>query len=375
MNTTFKILFRSFVQSFYKENASFFVFLFTMMFYIVVQLNGAGLFAYHYSLATGTLKNNSILLIVFFAWFLYARKYVAFVSTTIYKQEYSFLHIFNCLGKAKRFRLFLFIEIWLLLPILLYAIFMIIVGLHQHLYFPVLSVILFLLLLCIVPAAWHVYLLNDPYKRSLLRQKNGIRLPKLLSPYPIILLRFVVNKQKIMWAGIKLFTCAVLYKLAQNNAEAGGFDNRFTFIFFNFGILANGIIVYRIREFEETCLSFYRGAPVSLLKRFTQYALLCLVLLIPEFITAGMLTPVYLHYDDAIRFVLCGYSLLLLINSITFLKHFSMQEYLKILLLIFCVQYLFLLTIGLTVLYLLFFILAGILFSKGYYKFEQGIKK
>ncbi|MEO8771197.1 MAG: hypothetical protein ABI402_13970 [Ferruginibacter sp.] len=375
MNSPFKILFRSFVQSFYKENAGFFVFLFTMMFYIVVQLNGAGLFAYHYSLASGTLKNNSFLLIVFFGWLLYARKYVAFVSNTIYKQEYSFLYIFNCLGKAKRLRLFVFIELLLLLPILLYGVFMILVGLQQHLYFPLLSVMLFLMSLCIVPAAWHVYLLNDPSKRSLLQWKNGIMLPRLLSPYPIILLRFVANKQRIMWAGVKLFTCGVLYKLAQNNVEAGGFDNRFTFIFFNFGILANGIIMYRIREFEETSLSFYRGVPVSLIKRFIQYALTCLVLLLPEFITAGMLVPVYLHYEDAIRFILCGYSLLLLMNSITFLKNFSMQEYLKILLLIFCVQYLFLLTIGLTVLYLLFFILAGILFSKGYYKFEQVIKK
>jgi hypothetical protein len=224
------------------------------------------------------------------------------------------------------------------------------------------------------PAAWHVYLLNDPYKASLLQGKMLLKWPAFLSAYHIILLRFVANKQKIVWLGIKVFTCFVLYKLAQNN-YSNGFDDRFTFIFFNFGILANGVVVYRIRAFEENFLSFYRGLPVSLLKRYIQYSLLYFILLIPEFITAGMLAPVHLHYDDAIRYTLCGYSLLLLMNSITFLKNFSMQEYLKILLLVFCVQYVFLLTIGLTVLYLCYFVLGAVLFSRGYYGFESKIKK
>lgn len=370
MNYPFKILFRSLVKPFYKENIGVFIFLFIVMFCIISKVDGAGVFEYHYSLITGMLQNSKFLLFVFFAWALYARKYVAFVSGTLHKPEYAFIHIFNCLGKARQFRLFVIVEMLLLMPVLLYAIFIIIIGYQQHFYLPLLLVLGYLLLLCIAPAVWHAYLLNNLYKTEMLSWQNLKGSWKIPSSYPIVLIRFIALRQKMIWVGIKCFTCGVLYLITRNNTSVD-YDTSFPFLFFNFGILANGIMVYRIREFEETYLSFYRGVPLSLPKRFLQYLFIYFILLIPEFIVTGMLTPAHLQYGDAIRFSLCGYSLLLLMNSITFLQNFSTKEYLKMLLLIFCTQYIFLITVGLTALYLLFFSLAITLFLIGYYRFDR----
>jgi hypothetical protein len=189
------------------------------------------------------------------------------------------------------------------------------------------------------------------------------------SAYPVILLRFVGNKQSIIWVGIKIFTCGVLYLIARNNTLNSS-DLRLLFLFFSAGILANGILVNRVRQFEGMYLSFYMGLPISLLKRLLQYSIVYFVLLFPEFGTVLILAPLHLSYNDALQFSLCGYSLLLLMNSITFLQHFSTKEYLPILLLILCVQYIFLMTAGLFFLILIFLGFAVMLFLIGYYKRE-----
>lgn len=372
MGFSYKILFRTLVKPFYAENKGVLVFIFTMMFFIVSEQSGAGLYEYHYSLVTGMLSNYIFLLFVLFVWLLYARKCVAFVSNKLDMPEYNFLHILNSLSKAKRIRLFFLVEIWLMMPIIIYSIFITFNGLQQHFYIPLLITIIFLALLCLAPAIWYTFLLNNPQKFQLFSNQNKASLSLLIPTYQVILLRFISNKQKIIWIGIKVFTCGILYLVARNNTSTE-YDAPFAFMFFNFGILANGVIIYRIREFEESYLSSYRGLPITLLKRFLEYSLFYFLLLIPEFFTGIILTPNHLHYIDAINFSLCGYSLLLLMNSITFLQNFSMKDYLKILLLIFCVEFIFLMAFGLTVLYCFFLIFAFALFFKAYYRFEQSV--
>ncbi|PSL50290.1 hypothetical protein CLV51_1011634 [Chitinophaga niastensis] len=369
MNYPARILFQSLIKSFYRENAGAILFFITMLFLIVAPTHGAGLIAYHHSLIIGLLQSNTFLLLVFFVWLLYTRKCVAFVADVLGKPEYTFIHIFNYLGKAKRFRLFFFVEVCLLMPVLLYAALIIIVGWQQHFYFAAMLVLGYTLLLCTASTVRHVYLLNNLERKTQLSSKKAKWISKLLSVYPVILIQSVANNQKFLWLGIKVFTCGILYGIAQNNTIAQ-YDAGSVFWFFNFGIIANGVLVFRTREFEETYLAFYRGAPVSLLKRFLGYSLVCFMLLFPEFITIGMLVPVHLHYSDAISFALGSYSLVLLMNSITFLHRFSMKTYLKIVLLITCIQFIFLVFAALTALYLLFFILAVICFMVGYYKFE-----
>lgn len=371
MNNPAKILLQSFVKPFYRENAGTFVFVFTMMFCIVSKVDGAGLYEYHYSLATGMLKSNIFLLLVFFAWFLYARKYVAFVSDILLSPQYVFLQLFNQLSKSRRFQLFFIIETALLMPVLFYAVFVAFVGYEQHLYLPVLFAVVYLLLLCVIPAVWHVYLLDTMHTKPIFSLQS-LTLKFKLSSYSIVLIRFVAGEQKMIWTAVKVFTCGIFYLIARNNTMTD-YDSETVFLFFNFGILANGALLYRIRTFEETFLSFYRGLPVSLIKRFLHYLFVCFIFLIPEFITAAVLVPVHLHYADAVSFILCGLSLLLLMNSITFVQDFKMKDYIKILLSVFCIQCICLMTVGFVFLYLLFFVLAVVFFLHGYYKFEGSI--
>src|SRR5258708_1244920 len=369
MSYPYKLLFRSLVGPFYRENISLFFFLFVVMVGVVGEVDGAELWKYHYSLALAMLKNYSYLAFFFVACLLYTKKCVRFVSGLLQQPPHSFITVYNNLGRTKRFRLFLLVEVWLLVPILIYAAFVVAYGWIHHLYFTIALVVVYLLLLCFFSALWFIYLLENLYKDKLLKIK--IRLP-FSSAYEVILLRFVAHKQKIMWLGFTIFTCGVLYMVALNNM-VNDYETVFPFLLFNFGILAHGVIVFGIREFEETYLSFYRGVPVSLLKRWVEYSLVYFVLLIPEFITTILLVPVHLHYGDAILFSVCGYGLVLLMNGITFLRNFSRKEYLFLLLMIFCVQYVFLAWIGLLLLCGVLFAAAFVSFLAGYYRFGRAV--
>jgi hypothetical protein len=256
------------------------------------------------------------------------------------------------------------------MPVLLYTLFICFVGFQQHLYLPVLVVIFYLLLLCVIAALWHVYQLNNPNKVFTFSLQKSTGKKRLASSYPLVLIRFVIARQTFIWSGIKIFTCVILYLIARNNNYTY-YETSNVFLFYNFGILANGVLILRIRTFEETFLSFYRGLPVSLAKRFLQYSLIYFYLLIPEFITTLILVPARLHLKDAVSFMLCSLSLSLLMNSLTFTEDFKMKEYIKILLAILFIEYIFMMTIGFVVLYLFLFALAIIIFSKRYYKFEQ----
>jgi hypothetical protein len=356
------------VKPYYRENAGLFVFVFTMMFFIVNKVDGAELLEYHYSLILGTLKSSTILALVMGLWLLYTRKCIAYVAQALHKPEYAYMHLFTSLPRAKQFWLFLLIEFWLLLPISLYAVAIIIIGLQQQLYIPALLIIGFFLLVTTMGAARHLHQLNHPTQK----RHSGVStlLSKLqFTSYPSLLMGFVSHQQKAVWVGSKVFTCGLLYLIARNNTVVD-YDNEPIFLFFSIGILAHAVLIHRIRAFEESYLSFYRSLAVPPLKRFLHYALVYAVLLLPEFITLYLLTPVQLHVADAICFGACGYGFVLLMNSITIIQPTSMKEFLKILSLLFFVQYFFLLTIGLAPLYLLVLGIAILLFWIGYWKYE-----
>lgn len=357
-----RVLFRSLVQPFYKENLNLFFFAATILFFAVGEVDGAELFQFHESLALGMLQSGGYILFVFFIWGLYLRKCIGFVVGRLKRPEYGFVMIYSRLASRQRFFLFLRVVLWLMMPVLGYVVFLAIISIYRGWYSPILLVVGYLLLVCVVAALWLL-------KGWGLAFRIGVRWP-LSSVYPMMLLRSIAHRQKLIWLGLKLFTCGVLFLTALNNG-LGYYETTTLFLFFNFGIFANGMLVHGLREFEEGYLHFYRGLPVPLPKRLAEYCLVYFVLLLPEIVTAGVLTPVHLHYGDAVVFVLNALGLVLLMNGISFLRHFGRREYGIVLLMIFSVQYIFMGFIGLIPLCVVVFVAAIVSFLAGYYRFER----
>lgn len=338
------------------------------MFFIVNKVDGAETWEYHYSLITGMMQSNVFLSLVFFFWFLYARKCYAHTTFLLRKPEYGSIRIINSLSRFKQLRLFIITEAGLMLPVLLYAGLIIYIGFWKHYYVQTLLVILFLLILLVGASAGHLRELNNQgNKKTFLRSRLGLRTS--LSNYPLIIIQYIFRHHKLTWLAIKLFTCGILYVVVRNNTLTER-DIKALFLFYSFGIIANAIIIYKARKFEEVYVSFYRSLPVYSLKRLLQYALVVATLLVPEFATCYTLAPLYLPYHYAIGFSLSAFGLLLLLNSVTFIRAFNAKEFIKIAMIIFCMQYIIIMSAGFPALYLLLFVLSSWLFFINYLHFE-----
>lgn len=162
----------------------------------------------------------------------------------------------------------------------------------------------------------------------------------------------------------------ILYGLLRGQ-DPDHYEIRMPFLVYGMILFGHGVLIYRCRELEEKRLLFYRGLPVSLIRRFGQVAGLYFGLLMPEICIIGWLTPVNLHWLDAIGFIVSGYGLLLLLNSLLYVAPLKTGDFLKLSGGIFGILYLGVLGDVLIPMGCFFVVLAGCLFLGGYWRYQR----
>jgi hypothetical protein len=221
----------------------------------------------------------------------------------------------------------------------------------------------------LVSTRWFLHYLQTPGKNYPSLMQRLPRLPGISLFYWTFLMRYFLVNHKLLIAGIKLYNCLMLYLMCRN-LTADDYDLRMPFLFYFIGLMGHGVLIHKLRAEEELRMAFYRSLPLSLGNRFIQYAGIYLLLLLPEMITIILLAPAYLQYKDAFLLSACSYAILLMLNSISFVRYFTMRDYLKIVLLLFFVLYFFVLAESLLWGAVLFFLTALYLFFTRYYKYE-----
>jgi hypothetical protein len=368
MSITRTVLMKSIIKPFYRQHAGLFVFLFIVLFGAVGMVDGAGLMAFHVSLIRGMLKNANILMVVFLIWLLYAKKTEQFVSNILRRPDFSFLQMLSQLDVKTLYALMVWLQFLLLLPIIFYTLIIFTAGLYFHEYSAIFIILGYILMLIILFSGWYSYMIKNPGKFMAITGKFTFKSRK--TPYWSLFIRYICRNKKLLYAGIKTYSCVVLFLMVINQTRIE-YDLSMILLFFSLGILGHGLLIHQLRDLEETRLTFYRTVPLSLLGRFTQYSLIYFILLIPEIITISLLTPYYLHYSDAIIFVLFSYSILMFLNSLLFIQFFRMKDYLKIILCIFLLIYLCVLTLSIPWLCIFLFLSSIAIFYRRYYQFER----
>lgn len=370
MNALIRICYKSFVKPFYRENAGTFVFVFTMFFFVVGTVDGAGLFKYHYGLIKALLSIKPFLGAALLLWALYARKCAVFITHHLRQPHYQFISIFRNLSIRRQYLLFFITDFVLLLPQTFYIVLVLTEGFYLHLFPATIVVTVLLIAGCAILPARHVYVLNHPGKKQGRFPERLTRILPQVSFYPQILIRAVLRAQKLVWLSIKFVTGTLLYLMAVNNTLAGD-DLQLTFLLFSFGVLANGVFVNHLRRFEEQYLSFYRGLPVPLTGRLLQYACFNVLLLLPEAGLLCFLSPAYISPGNALALGLYAFSAIQLLIGISFLRSFTLKHFTGILLLLFFAGYFVMMSAGIAFISILFLPAALILFKAAYYKFEK----
>ena len=369
MNTELTILTKSLVAPFYKQNAVGFAFLIFIMFGVVGRANGVGLLEYHYSLIQAILTNFPFLLFTLSAWFLYAFKCAQFISDLLDKKEYIFLQVLTQKKRGHTFRKMIVVQLMLLLPVLLYALITVWIGILHSWWPHVIIILIFLLFLGFAGSWWYQYDLYNPGKQLL-------PVSRKLSPvfaYPFywfFLIRFIWNSRKTLFLVIKTVNCLILYLLIQN-LSGDHPDLRMLILFYSFALLGHGVLIYIIRSMEEANLCFYRSLPISLLRRYLQYMLFYLFLFIPEIVVILSLTPDHIPFTEGMLLILYGYGMLLLLNCLLFVRFFKPSDYLKIQSGLFLLIFIAILTRTFPGFCAGLFLLSPYIFFRCYYRFEK----
>lgn len=355
---------KTLVKSFYRQNAGFFLLLFVLFFGVVAPSQQL---AYHYTLILGMLETPLFLGIVLFAWLLYGLKTIRFLFATLDEPEANFLYKLAALSRGRLSWLCMGIQGLLLLPVWAYSFAVMGVAMYRHVYGTALLVPLYMAVINTAGAVFLRKRLLFPGRRWVIL---GRRRHQIMVPYWSILIRYLLKEEKALVAGIKLFSCTTLYLLLRDQGP-DDYDLRMPFLFYSLSLFGHGAILYRCRQLENTRLLFYRALSVSQAARFGQYALFYLLLLLPEMLVLGWLTPHPIRVTDTIAFLLSGYSVLLLMNSILYTAPFTNRVFLRLCLLIFGILYCCVLGNYLIVLSEVFLVTATVLFFRGYARYEM----
>jgi hypothetical protein len=369
MKITFAILLRCFVKPFFRQHAGFFIFLFIIMFGAVGRVDGAGLFDYHFSLIRGMLKNPFAFLLILLLWLLYEKKCEQFIQITLRKPEFSFLHMSAQIESKSLFGMLVMVQTLIFLPVIAYAIIMFVVGVYLKTYTACTVLLFYLVALCLLSARWYLYQFQNPGLFNEIK-KRKINLMSAETHYWTLLIRYIGENKKLLFVGIKIFSCGILYGMLMNQMGTD-YDLNMIVLFFSLGILGHGLLIHQIRDLEETRLRFYRSVPISLFNRFTQYAYFYLILLLPEILTIALLTPNHLHYSDALVFIFFSYSVLLFLHSLLLIQFIPMKTYLKIILCLYLIIYCSILISSFLWFCIFTFLSAGLIFRGRYYKYER----
>lgn len=369
MNIQRRVLFSSLVKPFYRQHAVLFCFFFYMMTLAVGRANGVGLLEYHYSLIRGMLTNPPFLLAVLVAWLLYAIKCSQFIALTLRKSAFSYLYLLSLENGKKVYWLLLQVQLVLFLPVFSYLIFIVKVGYREHWNIQTNGILLFILTVCAISAWRHLYLLRNP---AALHFSTRWKLPVLLKPthYINFLFRSILENSKVLFLLIKGYNCITLYLMLDGRNPVRDQDLRMEALFFSIGMLGHGVLIHRLKEMENEQLAFYRGLPVSLGRRFAQYAWFYFCLFIPELIIILFRTPSFLSYSECCFLIMLGYGILLLLNSLQLYNYSGLKDYLKTIVQIFFAVIIAMIVRQLYALTFLFLVLSVIIFFRRYYRFE-----
>jgi hypothetical protein len=353
------------VKDFYRQNAGFFLFLFVFFFGVIAPSQQL---AYHYSLILGMLETPVFLAIVMVAWLLYATKTARFVLATLAAPESAFLYRLASLPLIRLTRISWKIQALLLLPIWSYSLAVSGVAGYRGYKVTALGVQVYMILLCGLGAYRFRYQLLHPGGISAMAPRQKRRKP----PYWSILVRHLLEDDKALLAGVKLFGCAILYLLLRQQDPADH-DLRMIYLFYSLALLGHGVLLYRCRHLENTRLLFYRVLPVSLLRRFGQYTIFSFLLLLPEtLVLCCWMTPEHLRLADTLTFITSGYSVILLMNCLLLVARFTNRDFEKCCLGIFGILYCCVLGNVLLEMSGSFVVTAAILFFRGYARNEMG---
>ncbi|QKJ30645.1 hypothetical protein HQ865_13070 [Mucilaginibacter mali] len=316
-----RVLIKIFAQGFYRVHAGLFLFTFLVL---VGAVDPGEIWSYHKLLMLAFISSPIMLMVVFAIWLIYSIKTWHYTITQIFAVNQQFL-FYSSTSFTKRQQLsgWMLTQASMLMPVIAYGITAVIVGVWHHYYVAPVIILLYLGLLTWAGAFIYTTLINrqiDGGKQSLLMRWSS----KWRKPFYSMFIYHVFDKMKVRYVITKGISYLIVTGVFLLFADVSH-DVRVAGIAMLAIATAHAVIIFEERKFEETYLIFSRGLPQTRLWLFAGFALVYLVLLLPEGIWLfSRFNPLL-----AAELMLFGLSVVLLFHSLLYWMGLNMDKYLQ----------------------------------------------
>ena len=339
-------LVKIFAKGFYRVNAGMLVFLLVTIgssFFFIetvgdVNLLPAGqLIYYHFIVVITFISSPLMTLVIFFAWLLYTIKSWRYVTAQLALPEHQFLfYSTTAASKLKQFRSWMYVQLAILVPLIVYWLFAGVAGIIFHHYVLPVVILLYLLVLASVSAFLYVRSVNSLVSGS--RQSWLLRLLHLQSkPFFSLFLFHLLDKMKLAFVLTKTLSLLTIVGFL-NSFPAERNDARVAAIIMLCIVALHSFLIYQDHHFTETQMSFSRNLPYSRKRLFLNFCAVYALLLLPEIVW------LFIAFDPimALTLVLGGLTIALLFRSLLYWFGLNTFHYIRS---VFAVYFLFFLVI------------------------------
>ncbi|MDN3548337.1 hypothetical protein [Mucilaginibacter aquaedulcis] len=362
-----KILIKVFAGSFYQVHAGILFFVFFIM---VGCVPGNMLLTYHQSLMLGMTSSTVMLGLVMVVWLMYIFKSWHYVTAQFFTADKQFLfYSSTALSRTKQLTSWSYAQAVIMMPVIIYALLSIAVGVSHHYYILPVVIIMFLISTIWCSALLYVRVLNrlvDGSNQSWLLRLSG----NWRKPYFSLYIYHIFDNKKVPYFITKglswLIITGVFYLFDDVKT-----DLRVAGIAMLAVVTAHIVLVFEERRFEETFLGFSRNLPYRRLQLFLNFTGVYFLLLLPESVWLfSRFSPLI-----ALELLLTGLSIIMLFHCLLYWFGLNMDRYLQWIMGLFIVLFWVIMFHLLWILIPLNFTIAFLFFYYNYYRCEGVMSK
>jgi hypothetical protein len=288
MGAVVRVLNKVLVKKFYERNVGLLLFVLYLMFGVVESNQ---LINYHRSLIYSVLTSPIFLLGVMGVWILYSVKYLQLILSELAEPHNQFLKDYSRLTQPQQFWPMLLSIFIMDEPVLIYSAFIVGVGFATQQYLAVFLVLVFHSAKLVACTQIVLKRINSLHERKTTKLMPTVQWP-WRRYFPFFYLGHFTNQLPLALLFTKAFSLFAIIGFMQISTDH--YENRTALMGLLFGLMAHSVIIFESRRFEETYLTFSRGLPLPMIKRFIFLAVFYGVLLMPEIVLLAVNKIVWL---------------------------------------------------------------------------------
>jgi len=363
------LLSRLFVKGFFRAHTGFlvslFVLVFSYFFFIQVlnpHLTREDLIRHNLILSLNFLHTPIMMIAVLMVWLIYAVKSIHYVKAQLALPMHHFLYYsITAFNRKTQFRSWAVVQFLIALPMIAYALFLLVVGIIYGYY--VTPLIGFTVIILLIASG--AYQLTAFMNTRHVVYSPGMLLTMMKQwPKPRFswFLFSMADRLKLMTLITKCISAACMLAYFQFFSEYKG-DGRILWIIGLGMVIAHAILVYQSHQFSER-LTFLKNFPKKRMEVYGQITLQYLLLLLPETIWVFAAWGMF----DGLWLLLFMVSLTMLLRSYLYFNGTTMVPYLRFVLLVLTASFIVILSGAVAWLVIINTVISYAWFYRGYYR-------